>query len=369
MGYPWSAGNVLTATDLNSALAAKTDLALTQSVKTGDYTFAKADLPNLVVANKATAIVFTLPTDATVSTWGTGSTIKFLNIGAGVLTITAAVGVTINANTTFATSKGGMLVWSAANTWTLVPFSGGVDRATYSATTGSPTITTVAGKTCIKWTGSGSVTTTAGMVTVLLVGGGSGGGYGTSTNDNNRGGGGGGGAGGYVAYDVYFDDSGTWPVTVGAGGGLEAVGNASAVFPWVAAEGGGNGGRGASGAYVGDGGSGGGAGGWAAGMRTAGSARSSKMGNSGVAVSSDGGGGGGKGAAPTTRTGGVGQASSITGSSVTYAAGGTGGAVGSSPLAGAANTGNGGDGGPWSGGVSTNSGAAGGSGVVILVFG
>jgi len=55
------------------------------------------------------------------------------------------------------------------------PFgAGGVPKATYSATTGSPTIDTASrpGKTIIKFTGSGSITTTAGTAEVLVVAGG-----------------------------------------------------------------------------------------------------------------------------------------------------------------------------------------------------
>ena len=216
--------------DLTTDLAAKTDLALTQSVKTGDYTFAKADLPNLVVANKATAIVFTLPTDATVSTWGAGSTIKFLNIGAGVLTITAAGGVTINANTTFATSKGGMLIWTAANTWTLVPFSGGVSAAVISSTTGSPTITGITGWTVYDWPNNGTVVIgTEGEVEVLVIGGGGG-----CTAANNI------GAGGYVITGRWTLAAGTHTIVVGAGGAVSswALGGTSQLGPLSAGGGG-----------------------------------------------------------------------------------------------------------------------------------
>jgi hypothetical protein len=82
---------------------------------------------------------------------------------------------------------------------TISKFSGAINgnyfpvgKATYTATTGSPTIDTAsrAGKTIIKFTGSGSITIgTAGTCEVLVVGGGGGGGSNL---------GGGGGAGGYV---------------------------------------------------------------------------------------------------------------------------------------------------------------------------
>ena len=229
----WPAKSLAVATYLDSALAAKTDLALTQSVKTGDYTFAKADLPNLVVADKATAIVFTLPTDATVSTWGAGSTIKFLNIGAGLLTITAAGGVTINANTTFATSKGGMLVWTAANTWTLVPFSGGANAAVGS-TTGSPTISsyTSGGVTydLYVWSANGSVTLSrAGYARILVVGGGA---QGTAGLGGQNGG------GGYIIAGGYTLAAATLTVTIGAGGSGDGVNGGTSYLGTMNANGG-----------------------------------------------------------------------------------------------------------------------------------
>ncbi len=230
----WAAGDVLAAADLTDTFAAKSDLALTQSVKTGDYTFAKADLPNLVVANKATAIVFTLPTDATVSTWGAGSTIKFLNIGAGVLTITAAGGVTINANTTFATSKGGMLIWTAANTWTLVPFSGGAANAVVGSTTGSPTISsyTASGVTydLYVWSANGSVTlSSAGYARILVVGGGA---QGTTGLGGQAGG------GGYIIAGGYTLAAATLTVTVGAGGTGDGVNGGASYLGTMNANGG-----------------------------------------------------------------------------------------------------------------------------------
>ena len=58
--------------------------------------------------------------------------------------------------------------------------AGGIPKATYTATTGSPTIDTSsrAGKTIIKYTGSGSITIgTAGTCELLVIGGGGGGAF------------------------------------------------------------------------------------------------------------------------------------------------------------------------------------------------
>ena len=79
--------------------------------------------------------------------------------------------------------------------------AGGIPKATYTATTGSPTIDTAsrAGKTIIKYTGSGSITVgTAGTCEVLVVAGGGGGvtSGGSSATGGNGGSGSGGGSSG-----------------------------------------------------------------------------------------------------------------------------------------------------------------------------
>lgn len=54
------------------------------AVKTSDYPIVTADSGSLLIANKATAIAFTMPSG---SSLGAGARIRFRNIGAGVLTI------------------------------------------------------------------------------------------------------------------------------------------------------------------------------------------------------------------------------------------------------------------------------------------
>ena len=110
------------------------------------------------------------------------------------------------------------------------PFGGsGIGKATYTATTGSPTVDTSsrAGKTIYKFTGSGSITVgTAGYAEVLVIGGGGGGGNGYYNNAACAGGGG--GAGGYYYKTSQFLPAGTLTVTVGAGGGLTGYENSLA---------------------------------------------------------------------------------------------------------------------------------------------
>ena len=182
-------------------------------------------------------------------------------------------------------------------------FGGGVSRAAYTATTGSPTIDTSsrAGKTIIKYTGSGSITIgTAGTCEVLVVGGG--GGAGTSGSL----GVGGGGAGGYYYDTAALIQSGTLTVTVGSGGtggnvssGVVSYSGIPSKIGTLIAIGGG-----ASGTY-GDGtGIAGGSGAGGSGVRGGGSnvGGTGYQGNSGgTATSSGGAGGGGAGAAGSSQ--------------------------------------------------------------------
>ena len=270
-----------------------------------------------------------------------------------------------------------------------VEFSSTPGAAVASATTGSPTETTITdgGITydVYQFTGDGSITfSEAGFAEVLLVGGGAGGG--------SRSFGGGGGAGDHFLATVYVA-AGTSTVTVGAGG----VGNSiqTAGYPGVPSR---------FGDYIGIGGGGGGAregqlnglpggsGGGGNGGESAntGGAALGKIGFAGGNGAADvgvrgGGGGGGAGGVGAVGTstfggnGGAGLASSITGTSVTRCGGGGGGSnggtagTGGSGIggngttnsttggAGTANTGSGGGGVGFGG-----TGGSGGSGIVIV---
>ncbi len=110
---------------------------------------------------------------------------------------------------------------------------GGIPKAAVSASSGATIDTTSRpGKTIYKFTGSGSITfSSAGTCEVLVIGGGGAGSYN-----------GGGGAGGHAYRSDYIIKSGTIPVTVGAGGAANAIGNVSRFDEIVALQGG-NGGN------------------------------------------------------------------------------------------------------------------------------
>ena len=173
--------------------------------------------------------------------------------------------------------------------------------------------------------------------------------------------GGGAGAGGMISSTHTLSSTGSYNITIGAGGGTSwgagATGNNSSIsgpsFSQTAIAGGGGGARYSNGST---GGSGGGAGGSHAGS---GGSGTSGQGNAGGNTSSNkqrGGGGGGKGGAGTSCTnasdysphGGSGQLSNLDGNSYYYAGGG-GGAFHSGTQSGSGGVGGAGGGGKWSG--------------------
>ena len=174
-----AAGSVATVaarlTDIETSTAGKVDWALPTNAQTGTtYTFDLADAKKLTTASNGSSSTYTIPPQSSV-TWVADTVLRIVNLGAGVVTIAGGSEVTVqNTATTLAQYAGASLIRTGSDAWTLVPFSsaasGGASLATYSATTGSPTITTPGGKTCVDFTGSGSITTSAGFVRYLLIG-------------------------------------------------------------------------------------------------------------------------------------------------------------------------------------------------------
>jgi hypothetical protein len=122
-GFPFSTGDILTAAAANGLVAFTVG-----SDQTADYTAVIADAYQaLVPMNKATAVAFKIPTDASVA-FPVGTAITVLNKGAGLCTISAVTSGTttvlsagaVAASPTLAQYKTAVCIKTAANTWYVV---------------------------------------------------------------------------------------------------------------------------------------------------------------------------------------------------------------------------------------------------------
>jgi len=121
--FPVVTGDVLTSTIFNGLPAFTV-----QTAKTVDYTAASGDeYQQLIPMNKATAVAFKIPVDATYN-FPVGTVITVLNIGAGTCTISAVTpGTTtvlsagaVAASPTLAQYKSAACIKTAANAWYIV---------------------------------------------------------------------------------------------------------------------------------------------------------------------------------------------------------------------------------------------------------
>lgn len=121
-GFPASTGDVLTAAAFNGLVA------FTVTTNTNDATAVIADQYQVLeVMNKATAIAFNLPTNASVA-FPVGTAITVLNIGAGTCTIKAVTSGTttvlssgtVAAQPTLGQYKSAVCIKTATDTWYVV---------------------------------------------------------------------------------------------------------------------------------------------------------------------------------------------------------------------------------------------------------
>ena len=121
-GFPASTGDVLSAAMFNGLVT------FTLNDQSGStYTVANTDLYQVLVrTTNASTKTVTIAPDSTLTAAAVGSTITFLNSGAGDLTFAAGSGVTIvSAGATSAAPKLGqykscVAIRIAANSWTIV---------------------------------------------------------------------------------------------------------------------------------------------------------------------------------------------------------------------------------------------------------
>ena len=122
-GLPSSTGDVLTAATVNGLVTFTVN-----SDQTSDYTAVLTDQYQcLVPINKATAVAFKIPTNASVA-FPVGTAITILNKGAGLCTISAVTSGTttvlsagaVAASPTLAQYKTAVCIKTATDTWYVV---------------------------------------------------------------------------------------------------------------------------------------------------------------------------------------------------------------------------------------------------------
>jgi hypothetical protein len=122
-GLPAATGDILTAATVNGLVTFTVD-----ADATADYTAVLDDQYQVLVPmNKATAVAFKIPTDASVA-FPVGTAITVLNKGAGLCTISAVTSGTttvlsagaVAASPTLAQYKTAVCIKSAANVWYVV---------------------------------------------------------------------------------------------------------------------------------------------------------------------------------------------------------------------------------------------------------
>jgi hypothetical protein len=122
-GFPASTGDVLTAAAFNGLISFTVD-----ADQTADYTAVLDDQYQVLVPmNKATAVAFKIPTNASVA-FPVGTAITVLNKGAGLCTISAVTSGTttvlsagaVAASPTLAQYKTAVCIKTATDTWYVV---------------------------------------------------------------------------------------------------------------------------------------------------------------------------------------------------------------------------------------------------------
>ena len=122
-GLPAATGDVLTASTVNGLVTFTVG-----SDQTADYTAVLTDQYQVLVPmNKATAVAFKIPTNASV-TFPVGTAITILNKGAGAVTISAVTSGTtsvlsagaVAASPTLAQYKTAVCIKTATDTWYVV---------------------------------------------------------------------------------------------------------------------------------------------------------------------------------------------------------------------------------------------------------
>lgn len=117
----------------------KLDTGPVQNAQTGTtYTFVLTDTTKTVTANNAAASAYTVPPQSSV-VWEAYTVLRILNLGAGVVTLTAGAGVTLTGTITVAQYASATLTRTGSNAWTISgnASASGMDLITPTSVAGS----------------------------------------------------------------------------------------------------------------------------------------------------------------------------------------------------------------------------------------
>jgi hypothetical protein len=117
----------------------KLDTGPVQNAQTGtSYSFSLTDTTKTVTANNAAASAYTIPPQSSV-VWEAYTVLRILNLGAGVVTLTAGAGVTLTGTVTVAQYASATLTRTGSNAWTISgnASASGMDLITPTSVAGS----------------------------------------------------------------------------------------------------------------------------------------------------------------------------------------------------------------------------------------
>jgi len=159
--FPFTSGQTLLAANLNAITE------LVTNTQTDDYTLAATDAGDRVIANKATAIVFTVPN----SVFTASQIVRIHNIGAGVLTLSAGAGLTLNGADVLTLSQyqGGELFFTSASSAIFFPTAKTVTSISGTTATVATSQTTTSTSFIDLATSGPSVTVTTGTSVLVFV--------------------------------------------------------------------------------------------------------------------------------------------------------------------------------------------------------
>lgn len=214
---------------VSEELGVKADAYPAQNHQTGtSYTFGLDDAKRLTLADNPAASTYTIPRQSSVA-WLTDTVVEVVNVGAGLVTIAAGSGVTIENPTTvtLAIGESAVLIRRSADTWFASKGGGGLPKAVVSGGTES-TLTNPDGDGknyhLCGFTSNGTLTVSiGGWLRYTVVGSGACGYAGTR------------GDGGRVQKGWMYVAAGTYAVTVAAGATGGGNGKASAIGSLVIA--------------------------------------------------------------------------------------------------------------------------------------